>query len=250
MDWLKCSFVKGKYLLASNLLLKHNGYSVAAARALPGQAAEGNVWSPIRACAGVPSCTFKVTFLKPFIQVKGNWGQWLLLLWDGVGSVSLGHGCFVSASYSLSAIFINNCGIRIGGSKRLLSLHVCCWPQCPSVPDLVPGWCVEKLGTHFKLTGLSAFTEVCSTCTALKMFQVLGKKMLLLFICMQDSWSISNSNSISGADNLTLSTEPLRAKLQRNKCEKPVWQSLSSECAEGQLRNLTSWWCWRQRMAF
>lgn len=30
-------------MLASNLLLKHNGYSIAAARALPGQTAEGNV---------------------------------------------------------------------------------------------------------------------------------------------------------------------------------------------------------------
>lgn len=145
-------------------------------------------------------------------------------------------------------IVINNCGIRIGGSRRLLSLHVCCWPQCPSVPDLVPGWSLGKLGTHFKAyRSFSFYRSLLWACIAVKMFEVLGKKKLVLFICVQDSWSISNTNS---ADNLTLSTEPLRAKLQKNKCKKLVWQSLSSECAEGQLRNLTTWWCWRQSLAF
>lgn len=148
-------------------------------------------------------------------------------------------------------IFINNCGIRIGGSRRLLSLHVCCWPQCPSVPDLVPGWYVGKLGTHFKAhRSFSFYRSLLCACIAVKMFEVLGKKKLVVFICMQDGWSISNTNSISSADNVTVNRAFQSKASNKNKCKKLVLRSLSSECAEGQLRNLTSWWCWRQRVAF
>lgn len=69
----------------------------------------------------------------------------------------------------------------------LLSLHVC-QPQCPSVPALVPGWYVEKLGTHFKAnSSFSLYRSLPCACIPVKMFEVLRKKQLTLLIWMQGS---------------------------------------------------------------
>lgn len=147
-------------------------------------------------------------------------------------------------------IFINNCGIRIGGSRRLLNLRVCCWPQCPSVPDLVPGWYVGKLGTHFKAhRSFSFYRSLLCACIAVKMFEVLGKKKLVVFVCKTAEVSVILTASVVLIMWLSNRAFPSKAS-NKNKCKKLVLRSLSSECAEGQLRNLTSWWCWRQRVAF
>lgn len=148
-------------------------------------------------------------------------------------------------------IFINNCGIRIGGSRRLLSLHVCCWPRCPSVPDLVPDGMWGSWGPILRLTGLSAFTEVCSVpVLQWKCLKSLGRKSwYYLFVCKTAEVSVILTASVVLIMWLSNRAFPSKAS-NKNKCKKLVLRSLSSECAEGQLRNLTSWWCWRQRVAF
>lgn len=94
------------------------------------------------------------------------------------------------------ANFINNCDIEIGGSKRVLSLHVCCCPQCPSVPDLVPGWCVEKLGTHFKADRSFSFYRslLCSGAASENVSSPWGKNLILQPFYIQKK-SISNSTA-------------------------------------------------------
>lgn len=53
-------------------LLRFSGYSIAAAGALPGWAAEGSVYEIQPESTGVPGCTFEVTVLNPYVRVKGN----------------------------------------------------------------------------------------------------------------------------------------------------------------------------------